>query len=86
MNVCRVLYRFELQAAALWPSSEVGGQTGSTGAVGNEVQGNRHEKKKIIDHKSPDTSVNVPLLAGQQHAGWLALGERLPQRGEAGHR
>lgn len=44
MNVCRVLDRFELQAAAFWPRSEVRGQTGSTGAAGNEVQGNRNVK------------------------------------------
>lgn len=43
-------------------------------------------EKKIIDLKSPDTSVNVPPLTGQQHAGRLAPGQRLPQRGEAGHR
>ncbi|KAM6892744.1 uncharacterized protein plaat1l isoform 2-T2 [Lycodopsis pacificus] len=60
---CRdvVFVRFRRQAAALRPSSEVRGEAGSTGAAGEEIQ-------------------------GQQHAGRLVPGQRLPRRGEARHR
>ncbi|KAG7236315.1 hypothetical protein INR49_001134 [Caranx melampygus] len=36
------LSRLRRQAPALWPSSEVRGQTGSTGAGGEEIQGQQH--------------------------------------------
>lgn len=44
--LCNVFGRFRLQAAALWSSSEVRGQTGSTGHAGEKVQGNPPTKKK----------------------------------------
>lgn len=85
--------RFGLQAAALWPSSEVRGQTGSSGAAGEKIQGNWLRKRKISWTNAVKNNkslwswwISLGHVSGQQHVGRLVLGQRLPQRGEAGHR
>ncbi len=52
--------RFRLEAAALRPSSEVRGQTGSTGAAGEEVQGDSHRQHdNLIKHGCGEVLVVV---------------------------
>lgn len=98
LNLLMCLFvRFWLQAAALWPSSEVRGQTGSTGAAGEKIQGSSHIKHIIILWNIMNYSserqcwpslwwISLRHIAGQQRVGRLVLGQRLPRRGEAGHR
>lgn len=47
-NFLIFLVRFRLQAATLWPCSEVRGQTGSTGAAGEKIQGQLTHRRRII--------------------------------------
>lgn len=87
--------RFKCQAAAFWPSAEVRGQIGPAGDAGDKLQGksqvwggggNKNSNANSKNKTTIDMRLSVPLLAGQQHDGRFAPGQRLPQRGEASHR
>ena len=62
-NTRNVLDRFRQQAAALWPRSEVRGQTGSTGAAGEKIQGNTCAqtlgRKSVVNYRC-DVSPSDP--------------------------
>lgn len=73
------------QDPPVWPGSEVRGQAGSSGAAGNQVQGNSGRTRNDATLEDRSRS-NRRVAAGQQHDGRHPLAQGLPRRREARHR